>query len=253
MSLTSGDEFRAAATPTQELLLKLQALADAGGGAVMTAAESRATADRRVAGERTADLVRMARLAEPAYQAMSMRIDEDLDRMDERAVDSLQKIEHALIELRLQRQRLLERTYKDESGRPIAITRDGSAAYYVDDAGGRVEEDMFLQIREKLAGMPVVEEFESIDDKVAALNAAREKIHDAQQQGGFLRDDLAAGDVSAEDAGRRSAEIQGSMTTALDEAEAALLGARGDDATAPDAGLNRTYEKALTAALPAPQ
>lgn len=241
MTISPGEEFKAVATPGPEFWLRLAYLEVYGYGGVLTpfSKDGGPAANRRASSAGSiAEMIRMARLADPDYQAMSVRINGDLDRMDENAVSVLQKIEHALIDLRLKRERLLEQTYRDENGRPIAMTTDGAAAFYVDEPGGRVDDETFEQIREYLVGRPPMDEFLDVQRQKEELDTLRGDIQAGMSEGERLRDDLAAGSISAEDAERRSQEIHESMAGTLSAAEAALLGVRDDfsasGADAPD-------------------
>lgn len=253
MTLNPGEEFRLKATPDQALLLKLAHLANIGSGAVLTSGAGERIGNAssfRAAAERTFEMIRMARLAGPDYQAMSARINGDLERMDENAVDVLQKIEHALTELRLKRERLQEQAYRDENGRPIAMTQDGTAAYYVDDAGGRVDDETFHQIEEYLVGKPPVEEFADVGRQEDELETLRADIQTEMANGDRLREELAAGAISKEEAEQRAGEIQDAMSSTLSATEAALLGVRDDGAAAGVAAPDLAAEDAMPVIAP---
>ena len=277
MTIDPGEEFKVRATPSPELLRKLAYLAAQGNDSVLTGgAKSPRTAYRSPADKvaSTADAVMLARLADPAYQALSARINDNLDFMDEASVHALQEIEEELAELRHERARMLEQAYRDDQGQRIFMTADGSAAYYED--GTRVAEDEFTQHKEHLRGKPTWDEWQQSHRREEELNAEREDIHQHDGEREKLREDLAEGKISKEEAERRERELEQSqpdrvrsnyqvrsghktgngvtVDTELSAEEQALLNVRGTrtqegEAATPDSDQNA---KAGPATDPAP-
>lgn len=218
MTVRPGEEFRNIATPSQELLRRLAYLATQDSESVLTGGirsirDAFRSADSRHATASAEFLLQLTRLADPAYQAMSTRINEKLDRMDEASVIALQDIERELLKLRREREKMLEQAYRDEQGRPIFMTDDGSAAYYED--GARVEDDTFGQIKDRLRGKPTWEQFQEFERREAELAADRGVIHEHDAERERLRDDLAAGRITKEEAERREREIEEAMPERL--------------------------------------
>lgn len=212
MSLSPGEEFRIRATPSPELLRKLAYLAAQDNDSVLTAgARSTGTAHARSADKaiKAADALMMARLADPAYQALSAQINADLDLMDEASVRALQEIEEELAELRRVRERMLEQAYRDEQGRRIFMTEDGTAAYYED--GTKVTDGDLERHREQLRGRPTWEEMQRFDRRQEELSAERDQIHRYDAERERLRDDLREGKIPQEEAVRREKEIEEAM------------------------------------------
>lgn len=211
MTLRPGEEFRSVAAPSQELLRKLAYLAAQDTDSVLTGGvrsirDTFRSADSRKAATGAEILLQLTRLADPAYQAASQRINEKLDRMDEASVIALQDIERELRALRREREKMMEQAYRDEQGRRIFMTGDGSAAYYED--GTQVDDETFALIRERLQGKPTWESWQDLFKRGDELTAERDEIHRHDAARGQLRDDLAQGRISLEEAERRELEIE---------------------------------------------
>lgn len=259
--ISIGNDFRAVATPSQEQLRHLLYLAEQDNDSVLTvgvravgASGQEGKKDRDAAADalETQVTIQTARLADPAYQEMSARMNDELDQLDERSVSVLQQIEEALSDLRREREELLTRVYRDEHGRPIAMTEDGTAAYYVDEEGGRVDDETFLSIREDLEGGSTYEQFVRITESEQEFYARRDAIHEGMEAGDQLREDLAEGAISPEEAEQKIREIRESQDVALSAAEEAIFEAR-DDAITPDAAASEPAAATIIpAATPAP-
>lgn len=248
-----GREFRNHASPTEDQLRHLLYLAEQDNGSVLTAgAKSPGAAghDRRKDAERTAEFEQMqlARLADPEYQAMSARINSDLDAMDEQSIIMLQEIEYALAELSDKRAKMLEEAYRDDQGLAMFIAEDGSAAYYED--GSQVDDETFIQVRDKLEDGPTHEKFLALGEREDALNESRDRIHEGMDAGNDLREDLATGAISQEEAEHRAQEIASAQTDALNATEEAIFAARGEHAAAN--GLDRELDQPELTAPQAP-
>ena len=205
MNLSTGDEFRAAATPSQELLLKLAALADAGSGAVLSAATQDDGNPVRRAG--TTDLFTdiMHLLAEQQREELMRALDDQLDRMDEASVRALQDIEDQLSALRRAREKMIEQAYHDEQGRAIFMKADESAAFYED--GAQLDDELFAAIKDQLRGRVTWDDVQANSDAQNALAQERELIHQADADRARLREDLAAGRITPDDAAQRLNEL----------------------------------------------
>jgi hypothetical protein len=170
----------------------------------------RADADRK---RKDDVLLYLARLNDSSYQALSQQINGQLDIVDEASVHSLQEIEQELIELRRQREQMLERAYRDDKGRGVFMTKDESGAFYED--GTRVADGEFEQMKERLRGRPTWDEWESLRKDESNLQTERDQIHDLQEQGNELREDLGKGGISKEEAQQRMKEIEEAMPDRL--------------------------------------
>lgn len=235
MAINPGAEFRIVASPTQAQLRHLLYLAEQDNGSVLTAGarspgvsdeRSKRDSERAVEAIQTQAMIQAARLADPEYQAMSARINADLDDMDERSVIALQEIEYALTDLNLRREQMREEAYRDGQDRAIFMAEDGSAAFYED--GTQVDENTFLQIRGDLAGKPSIEAFRDLQRREDELTAHRDKIHAGMEAGDELREEIANGEIPCDEAERRAQDILESRAGVLDAAEEALLNVRGD-------------------------
>jgi hypothetical protein len=237
VSLSPGEEFKIKATPSQELLRKLAYLAAQDSDAVLTGGLRPGNAAHRhtdSAGRRTDAALQMARLADPAYQAVSERINDNLGRMDEASVTALQEIEEALATLRRERERMLEQAYRDEHSRLVFMTEDGTGAYYED--GTKVADDEFAQISEDLRGRPTWEQWQESLRKEEELAAERDLIHQHDAEREQLREDLAEGRISKEEAEQRERELEEALPERVRAAYAAQQGA--DNAAAPETELS---------------
>lgn len=239
MSINPGEEFKLKATPSPELARKLAYLAAQDNDSVLTAVRSsRASYQGSGSGKARsgADMllqVLMARLADPAYQALSEQINGKLDLMDEASVHALQEIEEELAELRRERERMREQAYRDEQGRRIFMTSDESAAYYED--GGRVEDERFAALKDRLRGKPTWDKWQDSFRREEGLTAEREQIHQHEARRDELRDDLATGSISKEEAQRRAQEIGESMPERVRRSYKALEERLPENAAVPDA------------------
>jgi hypothetical protein len=154
-------------------------------------------------------LLRMSRLADPAYQAMSARITEKLDHMDEASVIALQEIEEEIREIARERERLRERAYRDERGRRMFMTEDESAAYYED--GSRLGDDKLAIHKERLRGHTSWKEWERLGSRRQDLEIERDQIHAHDTERDRLREDLAEGRIPTEQAEQRERAIEDAM------------------------------------------
>jgi hypothetical protein len=213
MVANAGDEFRATATPSQELLSRLAYLAQIGSRSVMprgfTAKTAFMGADAGANSTLTQAMLRAARLADPAYQEMSARITGKLTRMDEASVAALQGIEQEVQEIARERDRMRERAFRDEQGRLMLMTEDESGAYYED--GNRVADDDFAVLRDALRGRTRWNEWEDLGRRRRELDTERGQIHTHDTQRNQLREDLAAGRIPKEEAEVRERTIEESM------------------------------------------
>jgi hypothetical protein len=239
VTLQPGEEFKLRATPDQELLRKLAYLSAQDNDSVLTGGTSSKSGHKSTAARasRTTDALMMARLADPDYQALSARINENLDRMDEASVRALQEIEEKLAELRRERERMLEEAYRDELGRAIFMTNDGTAAYYGD--GGRVAADDFTRHKPHLRDRATWDEWQESYRREGELNTERDQIHAHDAARDQLREDLAAGKISKEEAERRERELAESLP---DRARSS-----NEAATSQEAALNPAADTALSA------
>ena len=226
--LNPGEEFRLVATPSAEAARKLVYLAETGSDAVI----SGHTQQRRSAGadrdNRASDnlqnmsqmlaeqRLRAARLEDPGYQALSQRIGEDFDKLDEASVLALQQIEDELAELRLQEAELREQAYRDEHGRLIFGNDDLSAAFYED--GERLADEDFAEIKDRLEGRSTFGAFQSLQREGAELTAERDAIHAGEADRKRLREDLESGAVSEDEALAREQEILDALPTRVQSA-----------------------------------
>jgi hypothetical protein len=114
-----------------------------------------------------------------------------------------------LAQVRRRREEMLQQAYTDEFGRRIFMTGDKSAAYYED--GAKVSEEEFASLRERLEGRPTWEQWDEQAKKEDGLLAEREAIHRHDGGRSQLREDLASGAISAEEAREREAELEAAM------------------------------------------
>ena len=115
MNLTTGDEFRDAATPDQALLLKLAALRDAGSGAVLSpATENGGAPSRRTA---TADLMHF--ILQQQRDEQIRLFNERLDDLDRRSDEALRHADERLADV-------LRTANKSKDGRAVFQDEDGS-------------------------------------------------------------------------------------------------------------------------------
>ena len=247
MTLNHGEEFKIKATPSPELARKLVYLAAQDNDSVLTGLKSTQNGHRGGEADRKSrEALQLARLADPGYQALSATINGKLDAMDEGSVHALQEIEQELTELRKAREKMLEQAYRDEQGRRIFMTKDESAAYYED--GSTLEDDEFAQVKHRLRGKPTWEDLQGTFEQEDALEAERGQIHkhDAERQG--LRDDLAEGAISEEEATEREQEIEQSMPERVRRSYKAPEATQAEDnAAPPDAELSADELAALDA------
>jgi hypothetical protein len=202
-----GEEFRIKATPGPELARKLVYLAAQENDSVLTAQKPGHSSGRGADADRKSRAEMMlARLADPAYQAMSQRINEKLDQMDGASVLALQEIEEGLTALRRERQRMLEQAYRDEQGRLIFMTKDGAAAYYED--GTRLEDGEFARHEDQLQGKPTWDELQANRQGEDALMAERDLIHQHEAAREELREAVTQGSISKEEAEQRERELE---------------------------------------------
>lgn len=253
MTLHAAEEFRIRATPDQELLRRLAYLSAQGSESVLTGLNS-ADASYRSSGRdqtrRATDAwLQMARLNDPVYQAMSARINEDFDRMDEASVLALQEIEQELLDLQRERERVLEHAYRDEQGRAIFMTQDERAAYYQD--GLKLSEDEFAAMRDRLRGRPSWESWQGASDRREQLFAERDQIHAHEASRSELRDELARGSVSAEEAEIRAQEIADAMPERVRRKFESLPGYAAEAGPAPAPLSDRELAELTAAAVPA--
>lgn len=191
----------------------------------------------------------LSRLTDPAYQALSATINSELDLMDQASVQALQDIEQELQEIRKAREKMLEQAYLDEQGRRIFMTGDESAAYCED--GSQLEADEFAQVKERLRGKPTWDDFDAFDKREAELSAERDQIHrhDAERQ--QLREDLAKGAISGEEAKQREKEIAEAMPERVRHSYNAPEATAAENAAAPqDTVLSADELAALEACAP---
>lgn len=251
MSLGPGEEFRSVAAPSQELLRKLAYLATQDNDSVLTGGirsirDTFRGADSRKAATSTEILLQLTRLADPAYQAASARITEKLDRMDESSVIALQDIEQELRALRREREKMLEQAYRDEQGRRIFMTKDGSAAYYED--GTMLDDDEFALHREQLESGPRWEEWQDMHKRDTDLLTERDLIHRHEAACQELRDALAEGSISQEEAERRERELEEALPERVREHFRRLRGETAEHGTGadPHAATNADADLALS-------
>lgn len=241
MDISPGEEFRIKATPSPELLRRLAYLAEQDNGSVLTGGIKSANgSSRNSEGEkarRAADALRLARLADPAYQAFSQRINTELDLMDEASVHALQEIEQELAELQREREKMLAQAYRDEEGNAIFMAEDESAAYY--DDGRQVDGEKFGRIKAQVRGTTKWDTLQDFSRRREALYAEREQVHAFQAKidtdGGELREDLAKGNISKEEAEREKQEIEAAAPERVRHSLDALRGqgANVDDVATP--------------------
>lgn len=239
MTISLGEEFNNIAMPGQELLRKLVYLATQDNDSVLTGGAKSPRSPYSAHGDkaaRTADALMMARLSDAAYQALSARIENKLIAMDEASVRALQEIEEELTDLRREREQMLEEAYRDEQGRRIFMTNDGSTAYYEDRT--KLHDHEFQQHREHLRGKPTWDQFQALEEREHNLSAERDGIHEHDAQREQLRDDLATGRISKEEAERRERELEESQPDRLQRAYEAGLVQRSENKPAVDTTLN---------------
>jgi hypothetical protein len=237
MTIDLGEEFKVKATPSPELQRKLAYLAAQDNDSVLTGGFKASTAGHRGSdsdkARKRADALMLARLADPEYQAVSQRINNNLDLMDEASVHALQEIEQELLELRRERERMLAQAYRDEDGNAIFIAEDESAAFYED--GEQVDDEKFARIKDELRGRTTWDGLQRSHREEDDLVADRDRVHafqaESQSKGDKLREDLAQGAISQDEAEQREREIEDSLP---ERARRSLDALRGHSAATPD-------------------
>jgi hypothetical protein len=240
LAVNPGEEFNLQATPSQELLRKLAYLAAQDNDSVLTGSargrSGTAARDSDTKAQRTDMLLQMARLADPSYQALSAQINANLDLMDTASVHALQEIEGELRALREQRERMLEQAYRDDAGNAIFMRADETGAYYQD--GTQLADEDFAEIRPHLEDRPTWDEFQDTFHQEQAFEAERDEIHRHDAQREELREDLAAGRISKEEAREREQELEESLPERMASYDALKSGASGPGSTQEEAALS---------------
>ncbi len=250
MTIEAGAIFRLAASPDPEVQRILAYLATIDSGSVLTDGFRRATTN--YGGTTTVDTVdvvlimlQSVRLADPAYQAAAAQISTDIDIMDEASVQALQEIEEELRRQQRDRVRMRELAYRNEQGRFIFMTEDGTAAYYED--GMRLAEEDFVPVKQQLHATTKWDAWRASAAMNDRLLAEREQIHLHETARDQLRDDLAKGAISKDEAERRAQEIVESQPERVRRAYDAAKGATADTNAVPDTSLSADEEANLNA------
>jgi hypothetical protein len=194
---------------------------------------------------KTADALMMARLADPAYQAMSARINDNLGRMDVASVHALQEIEEELTKLRREREQMLDKAYRDEQGRAIFMTKDGTAAYYED--GTKLEDDEFARHRGRLPGHTSWDAWQANQQEEDALKAERDLIHRHEAAREELREAVAQGSISKEEAEQREHDLEEKLPERVRDHFRQQRGESPDHDAGADAGKDADSDLALSA------
>lgn len=250
MSLRIGEEF-ASHSGSAEWWRKRRYLDEIGSDAVLTnGAGDRAdtaSSGRRVASTSAMDLLQMLEQQRQREEQIQ-QINENFDAMDRASVEALQQIEEELLALRLEREQMLERAFRDERGRAIFMTEDESAAYYED--GTQLGDDEFRALRERLRGKPTWEQLQAQIKKENDLLAERGAIHTLQDERDQVREDLATGAISPAQAQIREQEIEAALPERVKRSYGSLQGKQAEDPLA--AAVPRGEGEPLTPKAPDP-
>ncbi|MBN8995373.1 MAG: hypothetical protein J0H94_09110 [Rhizobiales bacterium] len=247
MSVDDGDVFKSSATAGQKLLLQLEFLAQAGSASVLTPATENGAPSRRTAtASAVADTV-MQLIVQQQHEEQIRLINERLDRMDEASVRALQDIEDELAEVRRERTKMREQAYHDEQGRAIFMKADASAAFYED--GTQLDDETFGAVKDRLTGKPTWDDLQNNFGKENDLLTAADQIHAHDATRNQIREDLAAGRISDEEAVNRLREAE---TTAPERLHANLTPSGAQPPTAAEFSDDEFAQASTRTALDTP-
>ena len=230
---SAGSDFRIVATPTQEQMRRLLYLAEQDNGSVLapgsrdgrTASGQSRRADR-VMDDITA-VMSINEATEAVRQATAARINHDLDIADEAAARALDEIREQLAENAARRQEILDRAYRDETGRALFLSEDGESVY--DENGNLLssEEVAVLPI-EELKSRASWEDFDAHNKREEELQAEIERVEAGIEHRQQIRDRVADGELSLEELEALEFEIDATIAPSMQTHVEAVKAESGD-------------------------
>lgn len=231
--MTLGSEFRLCALPTQEQMRRLLHLAEQDNGSVLApgARDGRTGGGHSRGADRAMDditaVMSLNEATEAVRRATIARINHDLDIADEAAARTLHEIRQQLAENAALRQEMLDRAYRDETGRALFLSEDGESVY--DEHGNLLspEEVAALPIDELKSG-PAWEDFDARNKREEELLAEAERVEEGIEHRQEIRDRVAGGELSLEELEALELEIDATIAPSMQPHLEAVSAERGD-------------------------